>query len=57
MRIEDNVYLDFDDVLIKPKRTPLESRKLVELKRNYSFLHSKRAWSGVPIIAYDIDKK
>lgn len=55
MRIEDNVYLDFDDVLIKPKRTPLESRKQVELKRDFIFLHSKRIWSGVPIIASNMD--
>ena len=55
MRIEDNVYLDFDDVLIKPKRTPLESRKQVDLKRSFAFLHSKRIWSGVPIIASNMD--
>ena len=55
MRIEDNTYLDFDDVLIKPKRTPLESRKQVELKREFTFLHSKRTWSGVPIIASNMN--
>ena len=33
MRIEDTPYLDFKDVLIKPKRSNLNSRSEVNLER------------------------
>lgn len=33
MRLEDSVKLDFTDVLIKPKRSTLTSRKDVSLTR------------------------
>ena len=37
MRIESEVKLDFSDVLIKPKRSTLGSRKEVDLFRSYTF--------------------
>jgi GMP reductase len=55
MRIEDEVKLDFKDVLIRPKRSTLSSRKEVSLKRNYKFKHSGDVWSGVPIMAANMD--
>lgn len=55
MRIEEKTYLNFDDVLIKPKRTALSSRSEVNLNRHFTFLHSKREWTGVPIIAANMD--
>ena len=33
MKIEQDLKLDFSDVLIRPKRSTLESRKDVELQR------------------------
>lgn len=55
MLIENDIHLDFDDVLIRPKRTPLESRKQVSLEREFTFLHSGETWSGIPIIASNMD--
>ena len=37
MRIESEIKLDFSDVLIKPKRSTLGSRKQVQLEREYTF--------------------
>ena len=55
MRIEDEVKLDFRDVLIRPKRSTLSSRKEVDLKRTYKFRHSQTEWTGVPIMASNMD--
>ena len=55
MRIEDEIKLDFKDVLIRPKRSTLSSRKEVNLLRSYTFKHSKHEWTGVPIMAANMD--
>jgi GMP reductase len=55
MRIEDDVKLDFKDVLIRPKRSTLSSRKEVDLSRTYKFKHSQWEWTGVPIMAANMD--
>ncbi len=55
MRIEDEIKLDFKDVLIRPKRSTLSSRKEVELKRTYKFKHSGWEWTGVPVMAANMD--
>jgi len=55
MRIEDEVKLDFKDVLIRPKRSTLSSRKEVDLTRTYKFKHSGHSWTGVPIMASNMD--
>ncbi|EDQ90548.1 uncharacterized protein MONBRDRAFT_16151 [Monosiga brevicollis MX1] len=55
MRIEEDIKLDFKDVLIRPKRSTLKSRSEVTLERTYKFLHSKQEWTGVPIIAANMD--
>lgn len=51
MRIENEIKLDFSDVLICPKRSESPSRKNVNLIRNFKFLNSGSSWSGVPIVA------
>ena len=51
MRIIEDVKLDFNDVLIKPKRSTLTTRKDANLTRRFTFRHSKNDWTGVPIIA------
>ena len=55
MRIEDEVKLDFRDVLIRPKRSTLSSRKEVDLTRTYKFKHSGFQWTGVPVMAANMD--
>ena len=51
MRIEQDLKLDFKDVLIRPKRSTLTSRSEVDIARSYEFLHSKKKYHGIPIIA------
>ena len=55
MRIEENIKLDFNDVLIRPKRSTLVSRKNAVLDRDFRFKHSKHHWKGVPIVASNMD--
>jgi GMP reductase len=55
MRIEEDIKLDFKDVLIRPKRSTLQSRKLVDISREFTFKWSKRVFKGVPIIAANMD--
>ena len=55
MRIEDEIKLDFKDVLIRPKRSTLSSRREVNLERTYKFKHSDKIWRGVPIMASNMD--
>ncbi|HEY8190085.1 MAG TPA: GMP reductase [Micavibrio sp.] len=55
MRIEQDVKLDFKDVLIRPKRSTLSSRKEVDITRDYTFKWSCQAYRGVPIIAANMD--
>jgi GMP reductase len=50
MRIEEEVKLDYQDVLLKPKRSTLESRKDVLIEREITFYHSPKKWIGVPIM-------
>ncbi|MFH0767863.1 MAG: GMP reductase [Bacillota bacterium] len=55
MRIESDDKLDFSDVLLRPKRSTLVSRKDVELNREYHFKHSGQSWLGIPIMAANMD--
>ena len=55
MIIDDDIKLDYSDVLIRPKRSTLTSRFDVEMKRTYTFYHSKKQWTGVPIMAANMD--
>jgi len=55
MRIEEELKLDFKDVLIRPKRSTLTSRSEVDLSREYVFHHSGQHYLGIPIIAANMD--
>ena len=55
MRILEDVKLDFNDVLIRPKRSTLQSRKNANLERTFHFKNSNQSWTGVPIIAANMD--
>ena len=55
MRIINEVQLDFDDVLIMPKRSTLKSRSEVILERTFKFKNSGAEWSGVPIMVANMD--
>lgn len=55
MRIIEDTKLDFKDVLILPKRSTLNSRSEVSLIRDFKFKHSTQTWSGVPIMAANMD--
>ena len=55
MILENEVKLDFKDVLIKPKRSNLCSRSQVDLNREFTFKHSPFKWTGVPIMVANMD--
>ena len=59
MRIEDDSKLDYKDVLIRPKRSTLGSRKDVELQREFTFRNyrsdSDEHYRGIPIMASNMD--
>ncbi len=55
MRIINEVQLDFDDVLIMPKRSTLKSRSEVILERTFKFKNSSNEWTGVPIMVANMD--
>ena len=48
--ISTNIYLDFKDVLILPKKSNLNSRKEVVLERTIVFQNGV-SWTGIPIVA------
>jgi GMP reductase len=50
MHIEQELKLDFSDVLLRPKRSTLSSRKDVEIEREFTFYHSPKKWSGFPMM-------
>lgn len=55
MRIENEIKLGFKDVMFRPKRSTLKSRSEVTIEREFTFLHTKKKWSGVPLIAANMD--
>jgi GMP reductase len=54
-KIINELKLDFDDVLIRPKRSTLSSRSEVNLIRDFHFKHSPRLISAIPIIVANMD--
>ena len=48
MRIETEVKLDYNSVLLRPKRSTLGSRKEVDLTREFTFVNYKPSWSPMP---------
>ncbi len=55
MRIENEVRLDFKDVLIRPKRSTLSTRANVDVSREFRFRHAQIDYHGVPIVAANMD--
>jgi GMP reductase len=55
MRIETEIKLDYKDVLLRPKRSVLGSRKEVDLNRRFNFRNCSQAWEGIPIVAANMD--
>ena len=61
MRLEEDMKLDYKDVLIRPKRSTLGSRKEVDLQRGFRFRNYKgprptqKDYRGVPIMASNMD--
>ena len=55
MRIENDIKLDFKDVLFRPKRSTLASRSEVDISRTFKMLHSGRTFTGFPVIAANMD--
>lgn len=54
-KIINEVKLDFDDVLIRPKRSLLNSRSEVSIQRDFKFKYSDRKLSAVPIVVANMD--
>jgi GMP reductase len=55
MRIESDIKLGFKDVMIRPKRSNLKTRAEVDLERTFKFMHTEKEWTGIPIIAANMD--
>ena len=67
MRIDEDIKLDYKDVLIRPKRSTLGSRKEVDLNREYTWrnwqpedmtmeqIRDIPHWIGTPIMAANMD--
>jgi len=53
--INEEIKLDYSDVLIRPKRSTMSSRGEVNLERTHKFLWSKKEWSGIPIMSANMD--
>ena len=65
MRLEEDIKLDYKDVLIRPKRSTLKSRLQVKLNRKFQFRHydhdiaeplpDEYHYDGIPIMASNMD--
>ena len=55
MKIDTDIKLDFDDVLLVPQRSAAASRKEVDLTRRFNFYHSPKEWHGIPVMAANMD--
>lgn len=55
MHLDNDIKLDFKDVLIRPKRSTLTSRNEVDITREIHFKHSPELFNAIPIIAANMD--
>jgi GMP reductase len=55
MHLEQTIKLDYQDVLIRPKRSALPSRAEVDIQRELVFKHSGHRYKGIPIVASNMD--
>ena len=56
MIIDNEIKLDFKDVLIRPRRSSVKSRSDVNLNCSFTFKHvDNYVWKGVPIMVSNMD--
>ena len=55
MRINQDPKLNYEDVLLQPKRSTLTSRKDVDMTRKFTFRNSKKVMNFTPIFASNMD--
>ena len=55
MRLDNEIKLDYKDVLLKPKRSTLSSRRDVEMTRSFTFRNSGETYECCPIVASNMD--
>ena len=55
MHLDNDIKLDFKDVLIRPKRSTLTSRSQVDITREIKFRWSSEIFQNIPIIAANMD--
>jgi len=55
MRIKEDIKLNFDDVLMEPKRSTLSSRRDVDMTRKFTFRNSGKIMEFTPIFASNMD--
>ena len=55
MRIKEDLKLNFDDVLMEPKRSTLSSRRDVDMTRKFTFRNAGKVMNFTPIFASNMD--
>ena len=55
MRLDNEIKLDYKDVLLKPKRSTLSSRRDVKMTRTFTFRNSGETYECCPIVASNMD--
>jgi GMP reductase len=55
VEVDQDLKLDFRDVLIRPRPSSINSRKDVSLTRAFQFPRSSRTWAVMPLIASNMD--
>jgi GMP reductase len=55
VRINYDAKLNFEDVLLQPKRSTLTSRKDVDMTRKFTFRNSQKVMNFLPIFASNMD--
>tara|TARA_Y100000004_G_C8935564_1_gene421874 strand:- start:41 stop:1093 length:1053 start_codon:yes stop_codon:yes gene_type:complete len=55
VRLDNEIKLNFEDVLLKPKRSTLSSRKDVDMTRKFEFRNSGKVMNFLPIFASNMD--
>uniref|UniRef100_A0A0K8SJ03 GMP reductase n=2 Tax=Lygus hesperus TaxID=30085 RepID=A0A0K8SJ03_LYGHE len=55
LKVDPDIKLDFQDVLIRPRRSKLKSRSEVDLFCEYTFKNSKKTCKCIPLVASNMD--
>ena len=55
MHLDNEIKLDYKDVLLKPKRSTLSSRRDVKMTRSFTFRNSNETYECCPIVASNMD--